>query len=95
MKDGNTPLHSAAARGSEPIVKLLLRDGADVQSCNKEGRTPLHRAAQFGHTETVRPLIHAGASVNALDSDNRSPLHLAALAGEGYIKAVKIYRWSI
>ena len=92
-KDGNTPLHSAAAGGSEPIVKLLLRHGADVQSYNKEGRTPLHRAAQFGHPETVRALIYAGACVNALGPTTGPHYTWLRLLARDTSRRLEAFRW--
>ncbi|KAF8850756.1 ankyrin, partial [Acephala macrosclerotiorum] len=41
-EENNKPLHHAANRGFEEIVRLLLKNGADVNAKGKSGRTPLH-----------------------------------------------------
>ncbi|CEG48109.1 Ca2-permeable cation channel OSM-9 and related channels (OTRPC family) [Plasmopara halstedii] len=41
---GNTPLHYAAEGGHLTLCKLLLANGANINSQNKAGETPLHFA---------------------------------------------------
>ena len=43
-KNGNTPLHIAANKGREDVVKYLVGLGADTNVKNKEGNTPLMTA---------------------------------------------------
>jgi ankyrin repeat protein len=45
-RDGWTPLHAAAARLSERLIKWLLEHGADSDARRADGQTPLDRAAQ-------------------------------------------------
>jgi len=40
---GNTPLHWAASGGHIDTVKLLLKNGVDVNALNKNGDTALHK----------------------------------------------------
>lgn len=40
-EDGQTPLHLAALRNSEPLARLLCKFGADINIFNDEGLTPL------------------------------------------------------
>ena len=40
-EDGQTPLHLAALRNSEPLARLLVKFGADGNVFNDEGLTPL------------------------------------------------------
>ena len=47
--DGVTPLHAAAASGSEKAMKVLLEQRVDVNACNRLQQTPLHLAALKGH----------------------------------------------
>ena len=42
LPDGNTYLHWAVMYANEPVVRLLLENGADVNATNKHGATPLH-----------------------------------------------------
>ncbi|KAB5554353.1 ankyrin repeat-containing domain protein [Coniochaeta sp. 2T2.1] len=76
-----TPLHTAAEKGRQQVVKLLLSRGAlaDMESLGRGGRTPLLCAAsgpfgedanacpsrQPGREETIRILVDAGADLTA------------------------------
>lgn len=40
-EDGQTPLHLAALRSSEPLARLLCKFGADIHAFNDEGLTPV------------------------------------------------------
>ena len=90
MKDGWTPLHSAARYGRKghrhwEITELLIANGADVNAITNQGEhfhvkypwTPLHIAAINGHKEIAELLIAAGADVNAEDGDGYTPLDCA------------------
>ncbi len=58
-----TPLHVAAASGYSDIVKLLLDNGAKVNSKSAEGKTPLDYAIRESAYTSVEVLIkHGGQS---------------------------------
>ena len=78
---GATPLHVAAERGHDDVVRLLLEAGATVDSRRIEGLTPLHLAAGVGRFATVRRLLAAGADPNSRESGGWTPLHRAASQG--------------
>ena len=59
--DGETPLISAANRGSVPIIQLLLDLGADVNARSLTGWTALMRACNAGKLEASQCLLQAGA----------------------------------
>lgn len=82
-----TPLMTAARRRNEPIAKLLIERGADVNAKDKrsaiwEGRqTPLHYAVRAGSLEIVRLLIESGADVDCINQSWRTPLQEAVTGG--------------
>lgn len=83
---GDSALDVAAQRNHVDIVKLLIREGADVD--DKDGKAPLHYAAEQGHDSIVKLLINEGANVNATDYRERIPLHYASRWG--HLAVVKL-----
>ncbi|WP_341815349.1 ankyrin repeat domain-containing protein [Wolbachia endosymbiont (group B) of Aricia artaxerxes] len=78
-KNGNTLLYSAAEIGDLNLVKLLLDNGANIETKNGEYQaTPLHGAVLNERLNVVKLLLNRGANVNAEDKDNWTPLHYAA-----------------
>jgi ankyrin repeat protein len=74
LSTGDTRLIDVARRGDTERVRMLLREGADVELRNPEdGVSSLFAAASSGHAETVRVLLEAGAAVDA-----STMCHLAA-----------------
>ena len=53
---GWTPLHEAASRGDNDMVKLLIQYGADKQVRNEDGITPLDMAQKGGHESVIAML---------------------------------------
>jgi ankyrin repeat protein len=45
------------------VVKLLLKNGADVNVKNKKGKTPLYPTCSEGHSEITRLLLKKGADM--------------------------------
>ncbi len=56
------PIHAAAARRSEPIVRLLLENGADPNARQQGDYTALDAARQNGDTDIIDLLLRYGAS---------------------------------
>jgi ankyrin repeat protein len=67
----------AAATGHDKILKLLLDNGAPLDSEN--GTTPLHAAAIYNRTNAAALLIRRGAILDAFDKRGLMPLHLAVI----------------
>jgi len=63
-REGQTPLHQAAVNGHEDVVRLLLENGAVMETEDSHSHTPLHLAAENGHMVTVKLLLAAGAKVS-------------------------------
>ena len=79
-KDGNTPLHIAAARGHKECVEALLQLDASTSLKNAAGKTELHIACVRGHVRIVK-IVGKNASLLATTKDSDSPLHIAAARG--------------
>ncbi|KAF3314969.1 hypothetical protein TWF173_004188 [Orbilia oligospora] len=62
------PLQYASYEGNEKVVLLLLKYGADVDSCLKDGFTALYQAAEMGRMDTVDVLLKAGAKRRRLEA---------------------------
>ncbi|CAB0038441.1 unnamed protein product [Trichogramma brassicae] len=83
-KLGNTPLHYALNDSCDRyLIKLLLRNGADVNLANEERSTPLHFICQnfqdmlVGIIFEVINKFDQLVEVNAQDKLGNTPLHLA------------------
>ena len=77
-KNGNTPLHLAINNGNKAVAKLLIDNGADLNTADvssrndKNGNTPLHLAAENGNIEVIKLLINSGADLNTADVSSRN-----------------------
>jgi hypothetical protein len=78
-RDGETPLHMAAARGQYRVAELLLERGAkaSINARTVWKGTPLHTAAEWGKYDIADLLIDEGADIDAEDNNKQTPLHLA------------------
>ena len=70
-------VHEAAFKECYDIVKLLIDNGADVNTQNEDGTSPLHVSAMKGYHDTAKLLIENGADVNIKDNDDWTPLRWA------------------
>jgi Ankyrin repeats (many copies) len=70
----------ATGHGDLEKVRLLLENGADINSNDGHGQTALMNAAHAGQVELVRLLIEAGADLNITAKYNLSALMLALIA---------------
>ncbi|XP_018418566.1 PREDICTED: ankyrin repeat and SOCS box protein 11 [Nanorana parkeri] len=62
----DTPLHAAARKSSEEIVKLLIDYGANVKSKNMEGKYPIELAAPRSAVERALLIAEGPASLAQL-----------------------------
>ena len=83
-----TSLYVAAEKGDIVFCKLLLCDGAIVDSADIGKQTPLYVAASRGHSDVCNLLINFGASVNKAVHSNQTVL-LAAVDG-GHVDVCKL-----
>lgn len=66
---GETPLHLAARANQTDIVRVLLRNGAQVNAKARENQTPLHIASRLGNSDIVTLLLQHGAAVDGTMKD--------------------------
>ena len=84
---GYTPLHRAAAKGSQPIITQLVEaKGASViDKRDNDGWTALHHAMAEGHGEAAVQLIGLGADATIKSHDGESPHDVAAPKVSQYV----------
>ncbi len=52
--DGNTPLIIASSNGHQRVIKVLLKNGANIQEINKSDRTVLHAAVYNNKLDALK-----------------------------------------
>jgi hypothetical protein len=72
------PIVAAAGEGRTGIVRLLLDNGAPLESRDRWG-TPMESALRSGHGEVVRLLLERGASIPPRDAEGLSALDYAVM----------------
>ena len=78
-----TPLMDACCDGGRlDNIKMLIRNGADIQASSSNGSTVLHLASELSNQEVVEFLLKLNEiSVNATDNSNQTPLMHACYDG--------------
>jgi ankyrin repeat protein len=71
---GLTPLHYAARDGRMETARLLVSNGANVETTDPNGIGPLLMAISNNQIEMARFLIDRGANINVVDWYGRNPL---------------------
>ncbi|CAL1544551.1 unnamed protein product [Lymnaea stagnalis] len=74
-------LHAASQVGNREIMKLLLKNGEEVNAVNALGQTALMVGVILGHQDIVQILISHTADVNISDINGDTPLIIASLNG--------------
>lgn len=75
---GVTPLHLAAQRGQEKVIRVLVEAGASVDILGGAlAEPPLHLATRYGHTSAMLVLLRKGADINAGNCSHQTALHEA------------------
>jgi len=74
-KDGNLPIHMASELYNLNLIKLLLKDGVDINEVNYNGETPLHKACiKSRNIEMIKYLIEHGSDINKTNNYGETPL---------------------
>lgn len=76
------PVADAAMRGDVETVRILLRQGEDVNAAQGDGMTALHWTARSGEASLAEMLIYAGANLETTTRVGAyTPLLVAARSG--------------
>ena len=93
-RDGETPLHVAAAVGARNAAAELIERGADVDRVTKFDWRPLHYAAWADAGDVIELLLANGADMDArtdeVDEPGKTPLAIAVQFGR--LAAVRALR---
>lgn len=72
---GYTLCYMASAQGNLEVVKLALKEGADLHRLSKDNTSPLEVSAAMGHHQVVSLLLESGAHFGLA-------LHYASASGQ-------------
>ena len=80
--EGLTSIHYAANKGSIPLLKLLIDNGANVDAVTNLGKNVMHMAAEGNQPSMLIYLItEEHQSSQCVDESGSTPLHWACYAG--------------
>lgn len=79
--EGAPPLWCAAAAGHLPVVRLLVRHGAKVNSTTKTNSTPLRAACFDGHFDIVKFLVEHKADIEVANRHGHTCLMIVCYKG--------------
>ena len=84
-KFGLSPLHYAALGGHEEVAKLLLQQGATINTFNAQGLTPLFLASRDGH-EGIVELLSSQQEANLESGDEEAHTPLCVAVANGHLR---------
>lgn len=84
----HTALQAASQNGHLEVIKVLLKNGADVEIEDKDGDRAVHHAAFGDEPAVVEVLAQSGCDLNARNKRRQTPLHIAV--NKGHVGVVKI-----
>ncbi|KAL3851700.1 hypothetical protein ACJMK2_015427 [Sinanodonta woodiana] len=77
IKIGQAAIHYAADEGHVDILRLLVEDGAKIDTPDKfNGKTALHHAVERNQVKAAEYLILAGANLTVKDMEGKTPYGL-------------------
>lgn len=77
--DHRTPLHSAAQKGNQDVVEVLLKHSSNnlVNLTDVNGMTALHFAARGGHFQICQLLLQHNADCSIISASGHTAYQLA------------------
>ena len=93
--EGFTPLHTAVSKGKEDAVKVLLRNGSDIDALrtsnfNYQQESSLHMAVRNDDFTMVQLFIHYNANINVKSGLGHTPLVLSITLNRTKISEILI-----
>lgn len=85
MSSEGARLIGAASDGDKKAIQALLKEGIDVNVCDRDDLTALIPAASSGHLEICKLLVKDGIDVNAKDKDGITALMEASIMGHNKV----------
>ena len=94
--NGDSGLIIAARNGFFDMVKLLVRNKANINQANNKGETALFAAAQAGHVKIFIYLVQSGGNLRLKDKKGRTAILYFTKTSLEYLiaecKALNLYR---
>jgi hypothetical protein len=72
-KNHTTSSHVAAKIGYLPLIQMLVKYGADVNSQDEYGNTPLHYACLYNYKSIIMFLLQCNVSLFLMNKDGKVP----------------------
>jgi curved DNA-binding protein CbpA/tetratricopeptide (TPR) repeat protein len=88
-EDELCPLHFACRYGRAEVVKMLIDEGAEIDSIDSTGRTPLFHAAETNHSECVELLLFAGCDISVQDLGGSV---VQSVSGDGALSTLRDHK---
>ncbi len=76
-KSGRRALNYAALLNQADAIRILLKNGANIDAASISGFTALHHAAESGSLKAVKILLEAGANPNLTTKSGATPAEIA------------------
>jgi ankyrin repeat protein len=77
--DLNSSLIQAVKDGDIDRVRLLIAQGADINTRDNRGGTPLHWAVYYNRKEIAKLLLMQGADINIKDKNGLTAIDVARI----------------